>query len=103
QNWVKGAKPSLGYQLLAELARQKLIGAVWTTNFDSLATRAAAAIGVPVIEVGRDSKERIDRAISADELLHVAMHGDYRYDRLSNTTTELTTQESELRAALLDA
>lgn len=103
QNWVRTAKPGLGYQLLAELARQKIIGAVWTTNFDSLAMRAATAIGIPVIEVGRDSKERVDRAISTDELLHVAMHGDYRYDQLSNTSTELATQEAELRAALLDS
>lgn len=103
QNLIKGAKLSLGYQLLAELARQKIVGAIWTTNFDSLAMRAATAIGVPVIEVGRDSKERIDRVISTDELLHVAMHGDYRYDQLSNTTAELATQEAELRAALLEA
>jgi len=101
QDWVKSAKPGLGYQLLAELARRRLVGSVWTTNFDSLVARAASASGLTVIEIGQDSKERATRPIALDELQCVSMHGDYRYDRLKNTQGELAEQEAELHAALI--
>lgn len=101
ETWTKKAQPGLGYQLLAELAKQRLMGAIWTTNFDSLAVRAATALGIPVIEVGKDVQERALRPISDDEVEHVALHGDYRYDKLSNTTRELAGQEQMLREHLL--
>jgi uncharacterized protein len=45
QDWVSAAKPGLGYQLLAELARRRLVSSVWTTNFDGLVARAATLDG----------------------------------------------------------
>lgn len=101
QEWVKASSPGMGYQLLAELARRRRVGSVWTTNFDGLVARAASAHGVTAIEVGQDSKERSTRPISLDELQCVSMHGDYRYDPLKNTESELSTQEAELRASLI--
>lgn len=101
QDWVKSADPGLGYQLLAELARRRLVSSVWTTNFDGLVARAAAASGVTAIEIGQDSKERATCPMALDELQCVAMHGDYRYDPLKNTQRELAEQEAELRAALI--
>lgn len=56
QEWVKRAKPGLGYQLLAELARQRLVTSVWTTNFDGLAARAAPAPGSPPLRWGRNRR-----------------------------------------------
>lgn len=102
QEWVKRTKPGLGYQLLAELAKQRLVTSVWTTNFDGLAARAATAAGVAAIEVGQESKERISRPMALDELQCVSMHGDYRYDALKNTQQELGEQEAELRTALVN-
>lgn len=101
QEWVKRATPGLGYQLLAELVRLRLVTSVWTTNFDGLAARAAATAGITAIEVGQESKERISRPIALDELQCVSMHGDYRYDALKNTQRELGEQEAELRSALV--
>jgi NAD-dependent SIR2 family protein deacetylase len=101
QDWVKAANPGLGYQLLAELARRRLVSSVWTTNFDGLVARAAAASGVTAIEIGQDSKERAARPMALDELQCVSMHGDYRYDPLKNTQGELAEHEAELRAALI--
>ena len=101
QNWVKAANPGLGYQLLAELAKRRLVGSVWTTNFDGLVARAATAHGVAAIEIGQDSKERATRPVALGELQCVSMHGDYRNDPLKNTQGELAAQEAELRAALI--
>jgi NAD-dependent SIR2 family protein deacetylase len=101
QDWVKAANPGLGYQLLAELAKRRLVGSVWTTNFDGLVARAATAHGVTTIEIGQDSQERSTRPMALDELQCVSMHGDYRYDPLKNTQGELAAQEAELRAALI--
>lgn len=101
QDWVKAANPGLGYQLLAELARRRLVSSVWTTNFDGLVARAAAASGVTAIEIGQDSKERAMRPMALDELQCVSMHGDYRYDPLKNTQGELAEHEAELCAALI--
>jgi len=101
QERVKDTSPRLGYELLAELAKRRLVCSVWTTNFDGLVARAASAHGVAVIEIGQDSKERVTRPIALGELQCVSMHGDYRYDLLKNTEGELAEQEAELRASLI--
>jgi hypothetical protein len=56
---------------------------------------------VTCIEVGIDTQFRIDRPQALGELRVVSLHGDYRYDDLKNTSTELQQQEATLRAELL--
>jgi hypothetical protein len=96
----RDARPGLGYQLLAVLAKAGTVSSVWTTNFDGLSARAASTAGVEVIEVGEDSVERLSRPRPRRSLLHVALHGDYRYDDLRNTPTELRSQNERLEQAL---
>lgn len=96
-----GVEPFVGYRGLALLAKHDVIKEVWTTNFDSLGAQASTAAGVVVIEAGLDSAHRIRRA-SAGELLHVALHGDYRYDALKNTDQEVRKQDETLRSALIE-
>jgi NAD-dependent SIR2 family protein deacetylase len=96
-----GVEPFVGYRGLALLARHDVIKEVWTTNFDSLGARAAMADGIAVLEAGLDSTHRVRRP-SAGELLHVALHGDYRYDQLKNTKEETREQDAALRAALVE-
>jgi hypothetical protein len=96
-----GVEPFVGYRGLALLAKNDTIKEVWTTNFDSLGAQAAAAAGVVVVEAGLDSAHRI-RPASAGELLHVALHGDYRYDALKNTDEETRMQDETLRSALVE-
>jgi hypothetical protein len=103
EKWVKRCSPHLGYQLLAELARQGLVASVWTTNFDALAARAATSINLTAIEIGIDSQQRLYRAPGDAELACVSLHGDYRYDPLKNTAPELIKQEKELRESLVQA
>jgi SIR2-like protein len=101
QEKVRLANPHIGYQLLSTLAENSLIKSVWTTNFDQLVGRALASSSVAPIEAGIDSAHRIIRASRRGELLVVSLHGDYRYDRLKNTTGEIKHQEEALEAGLV--
>jgi hypothetical protein len=83
------------------LAEAGIIQSVWTTNFDSLFVKAAAEFDLTAIEVGLDTAQRIDRQPAAGEVLHVAIHGDYRYDALRNTADEIREQDKRLRQALI--
>ena len=100
--WIRDARPHVGYQLLCILAQAQIIRSVWTTNFDSLVSKAAAATSLAPIEVGIESQNRVIRQPSTTELLCVSMHGDYRYDDLKNTEQELQAQEVVLKKALID-
>lgn len=101
QELVRNATPHIGYRLLCHLAEADIVRSVWSPNFDGLAARAAANFSLAPIEVGIDSQNRVDRIPTKGELLCVSMHGDYRYDRLKNTSSELQRQEAALRSALV--
>lgn len=92
--------PYIGYQLLALLARAGTLSSVWTTNFDGLPARSAAAANIITIEAGIDSQSRVDRLPKHGELLSVALHGDYRYDDLKNEPQEIQNQEQHLLDAM---
>jgi hypothetical protein len=95
------ADPSTGYRHLCLLAKAEILKAVWTTNFDSLVSRTAARENISVLDVTKDTTERVWRPFAPrGELLAVALHGDYRYTFLANTSAELQTLDEELRDAL---
>jgi len=102
EQWILTARPYIGYQLLCILAQANIIRSVWTTNFDTLVVKAAAMASIVPIEIGIDSKDRVNRQESSTELLCVSMHGDYRYDDLKNTGDELKAQERQLKRKLVD-
>lgn len=102
QQYVQSARPHSGYKLLCMLAEAGLVSSVWTTNFDGLTARAAADFSLTPVEIGIDSKDRLLRPPRQRELLCVALHGDYRYDALKNTSAELRTQETELCRTMID-
>ena len=102
QEKVKAAKPFTGYRLMCLLAESELFHSVWTVNFDSLTPKAATEFNIVPVEVGIDSQNRLPRTPAKDELLHIAMHGDYRYDSLMNTRSELQKQEEHLREQLIE-
>jgi hypothetical protein len=97
----RGVRPHIGYRLLCLLAGAGLVKSVWTTNFDGLVARAAALAGMTAVEVGLDSVARVRRVPQAGELVCVALHGDYRYDALKNTSEEPRTQEATLSGELV--
>jgi len=89
---VEGKEPYVGYKILCLLAKQGIVKAVWTTNFDGLTTRAAFQNSLTPIEVTLDNADKIFRNQSTKELLTIALHGDYKYSTLKNTEKELDVQ-----------
>ena len=100
--WIRTARPHIGYRLLCLLAQAELIRSTWSTNFDGLVVRAAAEFDLIPIEIGIESAQRTYRQPARGELLAVSLHGDYRYDQLKNTSTELQNQDATLRKALIE-
>ncbi|SDI09877.1 SIR2-like domain-containing protein [Paraburkholderia steynii] len=101
QRFVTEARPHIGYKLIPLLAEAGCLRTIWTTNFDSLVSRACSAANIVCIEVGIDTTHRASRPQNVDELRLVSLHGDFRYDHLKNTTEELQKQDSALREEFL--
>jgi hypothetical protein len=103
QEKVRQAVPHIGYRLAVRLAEAGLVQSVWSPNFDGLMAKAAASsTQIAAIEVGIDCQERLARRPKRNELVCVSVHGDYRYDPLKNTDSELQEQERLLRASLVE-
>lgn len=92
QHLFDGKIPSLGYHLVSMLAEKELFKSIWTTNFDGLMVKCAYQYSITPIEITLESVERIYRNDVKGELLCIALHGDYKYGELKNTTDELDTQ-----------
>jgi len=101
QELSRDAKPFSGYRFFSLLAQTALFKIVWTTNFDGLVVKAVSDSTLNVIECSLDTPGRAARSPHSNEMLHVALHGDYRYDKLKNTEPELQEQDAILRADLV--
>jgi hypothetical protein len=100
ENIYRGKEPFIGYRLLCLLAQFGMIHSVFTTNFDGLIIKAAHQTNLTPIDVTLDTSERIHRPASRNELLCVALHGDFKYGPLKNTNIELDTQNDTFVKAL---
>lgn len=100
QHLIENKQPSLGYHLLAMFAEIGWIRSVWTTNFDGFSLKIAHQYNLTPIEVTLESQQRINRTESDKELLCVALHGDYKYGPIKNTSLELDAQSDILVKAL---
>lgn len=101
QHLVSTHDPSLGYHIISMLAKKNIIKCVWTTNFDGLMVKCAHQYTPLVpIEITSETSDRVYRNDVDQELLCIALHGDYKYGSLKNTENELDTQDGELEKAL---
>ena len=100
KNICRGKEPFIGYKLLCLLAQFGMIRSVFTTNFDGLIIKAAYQTGLTPIEITLDIAERIHRPASRNDLLCVALHGDFKYGPLKNTNIELDAQNETFVDAL---
>lgn len=101
QHLVSTQNPSLGYHIISMLAKKNIIKCVWTTNFDGLMVKCAHQYTPLIpIEITAETSERVYRNDVDQELLCIALHGDYKYGSLKNTESELDTQDGELEKAL---
>ncbi|MBR4625688.1 MAG: SIR2 family protein [Alphaproteobacteria bacterium] len=96
----KDKSPYIGYKLLCLLNRFGVVKSVWSTNFDGLVPRAAQQLNITPIEINLDNEDRIYRNACDSELLYIALHGDYKYSKLKNTSKELDTQSDIFANAL---
>lgn len=92
--------PYIGYKLLCLLNREGIVKSIWTTNFDGLTERAAHQMNITPICITLDNPERILRNDNSQELLYIALHGDYKYAKLKNTAQELDSQNTLFKSTL---
>lgn len=100
QNLFSGKKGSIGYELICILSEYGMINSVWTTNFDGLTARTASNYNLTTIEVTLESQDRIYRNKANNELIYIALHGDYKYGDTKNIQSELDAQDEVLISAL---
>lgn len=100
QRIIDGKNPSIGYSLITFLFLKGMVKTVFTTNFDGLMVKACHQNNVIPVEVTLESQNRIYRRESNNELLCIALHGDYKYGPLKNTAVELDRQSDKFVEAL---
>ena len=77
-----------------------MVRSIWTTNFDGLMVKAAYQNNLTPIEITLESEQRLYRNATPKELLSIALHGDFKYGPLKNTSTELDNQSDIFIGAL---
>lgn len=95
---VKDAKPSWGYAYLSGLIGNGIFNVVFTTNFDDLVNEACFAFT-------NDLRPMVcahDSAVSSVRLMSerpkvLKLHGDFLYDSIKNTSSELQSLETNMR------
>ena len=100
EHLAQSKQPYIGYKLLCLLNKYGIVKSVWSTNFDGLVERAAQQANITPICINLNCAERIYRTESTSELLYIALHGDYKYTSLKNTSKELDSQHPIFVAAL---
>jgi len=100
ENLFEGKNPSSVYAILCLLIKEGIVKIVFTTNFDGLLTRAAYNNNLTPIEVTIDTDDLIHKQLGQNQTMCVALHGDYKYEKLKNTGKELDNQSDEFEKAL---
>lgn len=104
--FLTGAKPSYGHLVMAALMQTEKVRIVWTPNFDKLIEDASfqmigSASGFVVASL--DNSEVAIQALNEGRWPLIGkLHGDFQSRRLKNTSAELSSQDVEIRRALLE-
>lgn len=95
---LKNAHPSWGYVYLANLLKANIFNVVFTTNFDDLLNEACFLYldGLRPIVCAHDSAVSGIRVTPARPKI-IKLHGDFLFDNIKNTVSELTTLEENMR------
>lgn len=96
QRIVQGKNPSIGHKCLGVLFDSQKINHVWTTNFDELVESGVKSInnGASFEVISEDNRGQLNNLNKLQRV--IKLHGDYRYDKLKNTSTELQALENDL-------
>lgn len=94
---VEGKNPSLGYLCLADFITHSKVKNVWTTNFDALVEASINTLNPSFPYVVCSSANQDSFSLLNPEYPAICkLHGDYRYDKLQNTESELQELEAKL-------
>ena len=94
---VSNKLPSSGYLCLAALMQKKVINNIFTTNFDSLVESAIHILEPLKRVVTLSSSLTPELPVGESNYKIVKFHGDYLYDKIQNTSSELKSIEEELK------
>lgn len=96
------ARPSIGYMYLTNLLKNGLFNVVFTTNFDDLLSEACYLYSEELrpIVCAHDSAVNSIRITSARPKI-IKLHGDYLFENIKNTMSELETLESNMKKKFL--
>ncbi len=96
QDLVRDRKPSLGHLCLGHLMINGFVQSVWTTNFDSLVENGISMLSPTQSFKVHSSANQANATMTGDEsfIKIYKLHGDYRYDKIKNTTQELQSLEN---------
>lgn len=98
---VRNARPSWGYAYLTNLLAKRIFDVVFTTNFDDLINEACYLYSEDLrpIVAAHDSAVSGIRVTSRRPKI-IKLHGDFLYDDIKNTVSELETLESNMKRKL---
>ena len=101
---VESKNPATGYLCLANLILSGKIKNVWTTNFDQLVETAVQTLDstFPLNVCSSANAESFSRLNPRYSCVY-KLHGDYRYDKLQNTTDELKSLEEKLKTQFFNS
>lgn len=101
---VRDIAPSLGHLCLAELFIDNKIQNIWTTNFDELIES-----GIKTIRPEQSfslfssaNRDAILNSVDGSFPSIIKLHGDYRYDKIKNTSSELINLEASMKKQFKD-
>ncbi len=104
---IAAARPGYGQLALAALMLERIVPAIWTTNFDRAVEDAVAGLSGTTTALTTASLTEPGIALRAFTEsrfpLLVKLHGDYQSENLKNTSAELREQDAKLRQALHSA
>lgn len=98
ENEVVDSDPGWGYAYLVGLIEARVVNTVFTTNFDDLVNEACFRFGSEVRPqvCGHDSAVSSIR-LTSERPKVIKLHGDFLYDSIKNTSTELQNLEANMR------
>lgn len=98
QGKVRDVKPSLGYLCMGELIINGKIDLVSTTNFDDLVQAGVHAIdsGISIKTISSAVSNSVGFSLYDGFPNIIKLHGDYLFDKLKNTESELQELEGKI-------
>ncbi len=89
--------PSIGYLSLASLVVDSKVDNIWTTNFDELTEIAIHQIDETYpLNLCSSANQSSFSNLNPNYSCIFKLHGDYRYDKLQNTSEELRSLENKI-------